>query len=418
MRGFVKLVELVRSSRGNVIVAAAASLPVVIGGAGLATDTLQWALWKRQLQRQADSAALSGAFALAQDKSATTSANADIARTSELALSAAPVIETPPSTGAGTGNDSAVRVVVQTSRNLAFSSLFLSSAPTIKAEATAAVVQNGKYCVIALEPTTSTGITMSGNATVNMGCGMATNSKSNNAVSAGGSSSITATPIAAVGTVVPSTNYTSDTVFKSHQVVQKDPYASLPDPDISSMDCNNSIAVGPNSSPPPFSAGCYKNIDIKGTVRLNPGVYYIDGGTFNVGSQGKLVGEGVTIILTSKTASSDPSSIATVSMNGGAEISLSAPTTGTYAGVIFYQDRRALDTADNKINGNSNAFYQGAIYFPKQQVTFNGTAGMSTDCLQLVGRRVVFSGNSSINNVCPNNSGAHSFTGTTVRLIG
>ena len=43
---------------------------------------------------------------------------------------------------------------------------------------------------------------------------------------------------------------------------------------------------------------------------------------------------------------------------------------------------------------------------------------MSTDCLQMVGRRVVFLGNSTINNVCPNNSGSKAFTGSVVRLIG
>ncbi|MDP9085901.1 MAG: Tad domain-containing protein [Pseudomonadota bacterium] len=39
-----------------------AMLPLVIGCAGLATDTIQWTLWKRQLQRAADSAAIAGVF--------------------------------------------------------------------------------------------------------------------------------------------------------------------------------------------------------------------------------------------------------------------------------------------------------------------------------------------------------------------
>ncbi|GAO37967.1 hypothetical protein SCH01S_01_01300 [Sphingomonas changbaiensis NBRC 104936] len=426
MRAFVKLLELARASRGNVIVAAAASLPVVIGSAGLATDTLQWVLWKRQLQRQADSAALSGAFALAQGKSASTSATADIARTAEVALTAAPLIETPPSTGAGAGNTNAVRVAVQTSHSLAFSSLFLVTPPTIKAESTAAVVQDGHYCVIALEPTTMAGITMTGSSTVNMGCGMATNSRSSNAVSAGGNSSITATPIAAVGTVVPSGNYNGDTVFKSHQIPQADPFASVPDPDISTRtDCVSSYSIGPHgngsltSSFNPATATCLTGgVDIKGTLTLGAGIYYVDGSTFSVGSQGKIVGQNVTIILTSKDAATKPATIATVTMNGGAEINLSAPSDGTYQGLIFYQDRRAADGSANKVNGNTNSFYQGALYFPKQQVTFNGTAGMSTDCMQIVGRRVEFLGNSSIQNVCPAASGAHSFTGTAVRLIG
>lgn len=402
--------------RGNVIVAAAASLPAMIGGAGLATDTVQWALMKRQVQRQADSAALSGAFALAQGKSATTSAEGDIARTFEVQLTASPTIESPPTTGVGAGNTSAVRVVLQTSRTLAFSSLFVSTAPTITAESTAAVVDNGNYCVIALEPTTTVGITMSGSSTVDMGCGMATNSRNGNAVAAGGSSTINATPIAAVGGLQWSGNYAPDTQLKPYQVVQKDPFASLPNPDIGAMSCAN-LNVGVNDNVT-RSPGCYKNVDIKGTLRLNPGVYYIDGGEFSVGSQAKLIGEGVTIILTSKNATTNPNSIATVGMNAGAEIRLSAPTSGTYAGVIFYQDRRAVDTGDNKINGNSNAFYQGAFYFPKQEIKFNGTAGMSTDCMQLVGRRVTFLGNSAISNECPVSSGASAFRGSAVRLIG
>jgi hypothetical protein len=200
-------------------------------------------------------------------------------------------------------------------------------------------------------------------------------------------------------------------------VPQKDPFATLPDPDISTMNCNSNLSVGPHGNQT-FAPGCYRNVDIKGTARLNAGIYYIDGGTFSVGAQGVVIGTGVTIILTSKNAVSDPSSIATADMNGGAQINLSAPTTGTYAGVIFYQDRRAPDGSSNTVNGNTDSFYQGAIYFPKQQVKFNGTAGMSTDCLQIVSRRVVFLGNSSISNVCPTGSGSHSFTGTAVKLIG
>jgi Flp pilus assembly protein TadG len=408
--------RLWHSQRGNVLVAAAASLPVMVGGAGLATDTMQWALMKRQVQRQADSAALSGAFALAQGKSAQTSATGDLARTSEIPLTGAPLIESPPSSGPGVSNVSAVRVALQTSRPLAFSGLFLSTPPMITAEATAAIVDDGTYCVVALESTTSVGITMSGSSTVDMGCGMATNSKASNAVEAGGSSQINATPVTAVGGLQWSNNYSNGTKLKPYNIPQKDPFASLPNPDISSMTCSNlNVGVHANESRSP---GCYKNVDIKGTLRLNPGVYYIDGGEFSVGSQGQLTGEGVTIILTSSNAASNPNSIATVGMNAGAEVRLTAPTSGTYKGVIFYQDRRAVDSGDNKINGNSNALYQGAFYFPKQEIKFNGSAGMTTDCLQLVGRRVTFLGNSSVSNNCPISSGASAFRGSAVRLIG
>ena len=59
--------RLIKDKRGNALILAGAALPLVIGSAGLASDTIQWALWKRQLQRAADSAALAGTYAKVQN---------------------------------------------------------------------------------------------------------------------------------------------------------------------------------------------------------------------------------------------------------------------------------------------------------------------------------------------------------------
>ena len=56
--------KLWRDKRGNALVMAGAALPLVLGSAGLASDTIEWALWKRQLQRAADSAATAGVYAI------------------------------------------------------------------------------------------------------------------------------------------------------------------------------------------------------------------------------------------------------------------------------------------------------------------------------------------------------------------
>ena len=60
MIGFFR--KLLKDRRGNALVIAGAALPLIVGAAGLANDTIQWTLWKRQLQRAADSAALAGAY--------------------------------------------------------------------------------------------------------------------------------------------------------------------------------------------------------------------------------------------------------------------------------------------------------------------------------------------------------------------
>src|SRR3954453_20604875 len=54
--------KLLKNRRGSVLAIACAAMPLIIGCAGLATDTIEWTLWKRQLQRAADSAAFAGAY--------------------------------------------------------------------------------------------------------------------------------------------------------------------------------------------------------------------------------------------------------------------------------------------------------------------------------------------------------------------
>src|SRR5215213_411394 len=70
--------KLWRDRRGNAILIAGAAMPLVVGAAGLATDTIQWTLWKRELQRAADSAAFAGVYAKAQDASASAAITADL----------------------------------------------------------------------------------------------------------------------------------------------------------------------------------------------------------------------------------------------------------------------------------------------------------------------------------------------------
>lgn len=393
----------------------ALSMPVFLGGTALAVDTIQWSLAKRQMQRQADSAAIAGAFGLAQGSNVNETAKNDLARNNFVTLTETTVIENAPTKGPQAGNNRAVRVAVGTTMRLPFSGIFIDGM-RIAAEATAQVVGQGEYCVIALDRTAATGIDMGGNTNLNLGCGMMANSVSaSSAVTAGGSSTVRASPIAAVGGVPMSSNYVKPVSLFPYAVPAMDPYAALPDPS-GAIGNGSALSVNPKATRN-IGPGTYRNVDIKGTLNMSPGVYYINGGNFSIGSQATVTGTGVVIILTSSTAATTPSSIATTDINGGANIQLTAPTSGTYAGILMYQDRRALDSGTNKINGNSSSVLQGAIYFPNQAMQFNGTTGMDTKCLQLVAKRLSFTGNSAISNVCPANSGAKSIPGTVIRLV-
>jgi hypothetical protein len=337
------------------------------------------------MQRQADSAAIAGAFALSQSRSIASTVTSDLARNGNTAIPVTSLTENAPTKGAYAGNNRAVRVALTSDLPLWIFLAFAGKTVRITAEATAAVVGFGEYCAIALQNTPVVGITMTGSTIVNLNCGMITNSPAADTVSASGSSTIAASPIAAVGGILPSTRYPTGTQLFPYSVPQQDPYAGLPTPNISSSSNNGNVQ--PNQTKT-LSPGNYSGMDLKGNVTLNPGVYYVDGSSFSVNS-----GAGVTIILTSKTAASDPASIAQLNLNGNATLNLTAPTTGPYAGILFYQDRRAVDNGgSNLINGNSGSTLQGAIYFPSQAISFT-------------------------RNTCPAGSGVSPILGTRVKLV-
>ena len=418
MHLFQKIKQFMHDRSGNVLILSALSITTLVGMAGLAADTIQWTVWKRQLQREADSAALAGTIANYQGGSASTAANAEITRHGLITLHDTPLIEVGPSTGPYAGDTTAVRVALNSRRALPFSSFILQTPPTIRAEATAAAVSFGTYCVLALESTSSTGVTMQGSATVDLGCGMATNSQGSTAVSAGGGSTINASPISAVGGIPASTSYVSGTVLQPNSMPQADPFSGLPTPSLPS--CSAQLSVAPNATrniSNPGGVSCYRGMDLKGTVNFASGIYYIDGGVMSFGAQADVTGTNVVFILTSATASSDPTSVATLSMTGGATVNLTAPTTGTYAGVLFYQDRRASTAYWNYLTGNSSSLIQGAIYFPRQLVQYTGNTGINTNCMQLVAKNVTFTGNSAISNVCPPGSGGSGISGRQIRLV-
>lgn len=169
-------------------------------------------------------------------------------------------------------------------------------------------------------------------------------------------------------------------------------------------------------------AMCFRDVNIQGNVTFpDNSVIVIDGGSLSIGAQANVSCNGCTFVLTSRDAASNPSSIGNVNINGGATLNLTASKTGDYAGLLVYQDRRAVNGTDSNhqstLNGNSSSFFQGGFYFPNQQVTFNGTAGMSTNCMKLVARTVLYSGDMHISNSCPSDSGVLDFTGKKVRLV-
>src|SRR5690349_17094923 len=199
MIAFLK--KLLGDRRGNALVIAGAALPVLVGAAGLATDTIQWALWKRELQRAADSAAFAGVYASVNGDDATAAVNSDLGvdnHTNITLLSGYPQVTFP----TVSPYTNAVNVTLSIQKRLGFSSLFLSNAPIITTSARAALIDQGDYCLIALKKTGGPAITIGGSSSANLGCGAISDANNNPSVSTNGSTySFTAPNVAGVGTL-------------------------------------------------------------------------------------------------------------------------------------------------------------------------------------------------------------------------
>lgn len=415
--------------RGNALVIAAAAMPVVVGAAGLATDTVQWAMWKRDIQRAADSAAFAGVYARVQNNGGMTAQQAvdlDLSNhtTTGFNLLTNRTIAYP----SGSGYTDAVQVTVSVQRRLGFSSLFLSQAPTITATATAALFDSGSYCVVALSKTGSA-LTIGGSANVNMGCGAISNSTDpTDSVGVNGNAhTFIATPVAGVGAITDTINGSPD--VRSYQLEMADPYSGISTSVPSGVPCTNfnSHLVGGNGNgnnggTPTLNPGCFTNFNAgNGTYQLNPGVYYLNNTNLNLNGQTRLVGTGVTIVLTGTSPGS-------VTMNGNSSLALSAPTDancGTFGGtnscnyknMLIIQSPNAASGNDNKINGDNNSSYDGAIYFPKGDVQFTGSSAGATRCAMVVALTVEFTGNTNLQNTTTGCTAATQVSGRRVRLI-
>jgi hypothetical protein len=134
-------------------------------------------------------------------------------------------------------------------------------------------------------------------------------------------------------------------------------------------------------------------------VRFDPGVYVIDRGSFSVTGNSSVIGNapGVTFVLTSSTASN----YATVSINGGSTVNITAPKSGPLSGLAFFQDRNAPSSGSDNFAGGTNQSITGAIYIPSQGVTFSGgTVTGGAACTQLIALTITFNGNANFNSNC------------------
>lgn len=394
MRRAPFLCRLAADRGGAVAVVVALLLPLMVGVGALAIETGLWFSERRDLQNAADSAALSGAFELTAGRKTTVMASA-LADGRRNAADAAFSVRNPPTSGPFTGSTAAVEVTATRPQTLLLSALFLGDMQ-VGARAVARVGTLGDPCILALERVESSAAEFSGSADIVLrDCGVKANSSSAQALTVSGSSSLTAQFVETVGGYQVSGSGRLDVgSTMTNASASADPFRSLPNPPVGG--CNQTKYKENGTAT--LSPGVYCNgLDLgsQARVTLSPGIYVVNGGSVRINGGAQVSGTGVTIFLTGSSGD-----YAQMDINGGAQVDLTAPNSGTYAGVLFFQDRNAPSGGDNKFNGGSSMRLNGALYFPGQQVEFQGNTSNAGGCTRIVADTVTFTGDAALGNSC------------------
>ncbi len=223
-------------------------------------------------------------------------------------------------------------------------------------------------------------------------CGLASNSNSGSAsMYENGSAAITADYVHLAGALDQKNG-----TLSSSNIVSNGPRVGDPYRDVSTPTTNGGSQVDPSlhgQQNATLNPGTYPSMTLgsQGTATLNSGVYVINGGQLTINSGQTVTGSNVTFVLQNN---------ATVRINGGATVNISAPTSGPNKGIAFYQVPGSDTTVTQQFNGGSSMNITGALYFPNQTVSFNGGNASGGTCTHVVARIITINGNSDTNLDC------------------
>jgi Flp pilus assembly protein TadG len=363
---------------GQALVFMAVAMAMILGFAGLVIDVGQLHYAQSQVQAAADAAAVAGALeisycggtsACSAMQSAAQNALVENGLTGStlltqcatgggggltLTVNNGPCARGSISSDPNFGNANYVEVVVSEPQPTYFMRVLgiTSTKITARAEAT---LGNWPFCVDTLGTSGTTLQTNGGTLTAS--CGILVNSTGRNALIANGSTITASTISVSGGDQIGGATVTPTPITNAPPL--PDPLSSLPTPTVGSCTFSSNFAVSTSTAilnPGTYCGGITIN---SGAAVFNPGLYIVEGSGLLVNG-GSITGNGVTFYLQA----------GQVLFNGSSVPNLVAPTTGTYAGILFFQN--SSDTSMATINGGSGSVFQGALYFPGAGLLLNG----------------------------------------------
>ncbi len=358
--------------RGAVIPLVAITLVVILGLAALSVDGGNLYRERRNTQIAADAAADAAAIELfANHETAGGLDTNGKARAAALALAAAHgysgsnvTINTPPSAGAFAGKKGYVEVIITTNPPRFFSKVFHSDQLGVTSRAVAAgTFIATKASVLVLDPKKKNALKLKGKSTsLTVGGDVIVNSKNKKAVEVNKKAQVKADHVIVTGGLGKSSKRNIDAEIQTGVAPTADPWESLPAPPKGpTLDAADyKTLVGKNETYT-LNPGTYKELKFDKTdqVTMKPGVYYVDGGGFELKGDATLNASGVMIYNTGKRGFK-------VTTKGN--VTISPPTSGAYKGISLFQD----PTKKSKVefSKQNHLDISGIVYAPRSEVKF------------------------------------------------
>jgi Flp pilus assembly protein TadG len=369
--------SFLKARSGAAAVIFALGLVPLMAFLGAALDYTAATMFKTRLQHAVDEAAL----VAAQNPSLTQPARQQLAISSILANlgnSASGLnvttAESEPSSGRYQVNSTLV-VPTTIMKMMKINSITVSATAT----ALAGPTNSNSVCILALSQTASPGMLANSSVVINAPtCEIDVASTGNPAATFNGGDSFSVSKLCVAGTQILN-NAGTISPLKTGCPVAADPFAGkLPTVTVGGCDVNSQNYSGNITLNPGVYCGGF-NFNGSGTVTFNPGLYVFKGVSWNMNSGWTMNGYGVTFYFADSSY---------MQINGGVTANLTAPISGTYANILMYEPS-GLPQSGFTINGQAGHNFQGLIYLPSRNITFNSMSNVTSEAMTIVVNSVI-----------------------------
>lgn len=361
--------SLLRDKSGSTLIAFATTLPMLLAGSGAAMMYGFQVMTVSDMQAALDAGTLAGTAMSGSASSDMRLANADSAYDWNFNIEKGHVEGTTNFWVQGGGDPKFAATKWEVSGTASakirnpFSFVIGDPWLPVVASSTATKLESDPVCLLALNASADETIEMRGQPKIAVkGCAVQANSRSDEAISQTSKAFMSASMIGATGGYT-GTGY--DPSPMTGTVPLDDPYADVRFPSSSTCDYNN---VKITKKTVTLNPGVYcggLTVKAGARVHLEPGIYVMKDGPLWVNSDGDLDGEEVMIGFTGPGA--------TIRMDGSSQASLTSPASGTYMNMQFMQEPdTGGDNLAVSITGNNTLSYDGAMYFPTQDIELGG----------------------------------------------